>query len=410
MKFTIRVDDFPLNTRHEKDVGLRLFREFYKVLSKYDIYFVLGVIPKLCDADDIRFLKDIHSTGKVDIALHGYEHIGSGCNDSEFKVMNDIEDRIRCGLDILDGLDVVSFIPPHNYFDSRTVDALVKNKIRYLIVVSGYGSLFDDRIVCINTDPDLCGKSYELIKKWGELKHDLDVVKNITLHCTWEYGTSLNNFELLCRDLSGKTVKFYEYRPKKIDFSFLPIGTKLSYQWIVSKVGSGNYILDVGSKDSLLPSILTGMCNSVVALDKDSISLSRQYNLMIKYGLDFSLVVGDARNLEFENDTFNVVTASHSVPVALDDDWKIVKEVYRVLKKGGRFYMVSAYTDRDSYYWMDRKDPMRVNNFDDILKRFVIPNGFMVGDIKFYKYDYGTNIGSYCSKEDANAICLELIK
>ena len=68
------------------------------------------------------------------------------------------------------------------------------------------------------------------------------------------------------------------------------------------------------------------------------------------YGYQPKLMVGDAEFLEFQDESFDVVFSNgvlHHVP----DITRTLKEINRVLKPGGRFYMI-VYHKNSIFYWV----------------------------------------------------------
>lgn len=89
---------------------------------------------------------------------------------------------------------------------------------------------------------------------------------------------------------------------------------------------------------------------------------AKQTNMAEKLGVNYK--EGDARKLTYPNDTFDVVMIlgnSFGYFESIDDDIKILKEIYRVLKPYGRFlidvadgnYLKAHYSPR-SWEWIDK--------------------------------------------------------
>lgn len=411
MKFLIRVDDVGWNTEHQKDHNLELFKRFYDQVDGHNVHLVLGVISSMCSDKEISFLKTLTN---VEIALHGYEHSGESIGDSEFfnKSRKERLLRIRSGLDILKDFNVRCFIPPHNYYDDELIKLLKKCSIKYFTGMDESSIRYINDLVYIPTGKKLCEKSYQLLKVIDELiNSEIDVVKGLTLHCTWEYQSLKNgNVKLLFKKLNNYSVRLDDIVVRQLpDYSSILIAPRLSYSWILDRVGSGLNIIDIGSKDSILPVLLASKGNNVTALDMIDYTEAHS-NLMKQYQVQYNVVVMDARKLAYTDNSFDIVTSSHAVTCNMDEDYLVVKEAHRVLKPGGKFLVTLAFTPKESFHWLNRKDPLRVNNLNDIYERFIKPNNFIVGAIDSYYYDFGKNIGSWCSLSKANAICLELIK
>ena len=95
-------------------------------------------------------------------------------------------------------------------------------------------------------------------------------------------------------------------------------------------------ILDVGAGTGRISLALASSGAQVLALDVSEkiLGVLKKKNSKIK------TVVGDAENLPFEENIFDIVTAAFLV-VHLKDPTKFFDEVYRVLKPGGLFLVTN---------------------------------------------------------------------
>ncbi|MBN1416811.1 MAG: methyltransferase domain-containing protein [Bacteroidales bacterium] len=103
----------------------------------------------------------------------------------------------------------------------------------------------------------------------------------------------------------------------------------------------------------------------VNGLDRSHYLIRKAKNICASEGLSASFKEGDARKLPYQPDTFDVVMIlgnSFGYFESLDDDIKILKEVFRVLKPNGRFlidvadgnYLRNNFSPR-SWEWIDNK-------------------------------------------------------
>ncbi len=103
----------------------------------------------------------------------------------------------------------------------------------------------------------------------------------------------------------------------------------------------------------------------VNGLDRSHYLIRKAKNIAATEGLAASFKEGDARKLPYQPDTFDLVVIlgnSFGYFESLDDDIKILKEVFRVLKPNGRFlidvadgdYLRANYSPR-SWEWIDSK-------------------------------------------------------
>lgn len=103
----------------------------------------------------------------------------------------------------------------------------------------------------------------------------------------------------------------------------------------------------------------------VSGLDRSHYLIQRAKSIAATENLTISLKEGDARKLPYPTDTYDhimILGNSFGYFESIDDDEKILKEVYRTLKPGGRFlidvadgnYLKENFTPR-SWEWLDKK-------------------------------------------------------
>lgn len=73
-----------------------------------------------------------------------------------------------------------------------------------------------------------------------------------------------------------------------------------------------------------------------IDLGREYIRTAKELSKLVNLGNSTTFVQGDAANLPFENDSFDVVWTQH-VQMNIPDKEKLYSEIDRVLKKGGRF-------------------------------------------------------------------------
>lgn len=138
IKYLIRLDDAC------STMDIHKWKKIEKILDKYFINPIVGIVPNNEDADLIIGEIDIHFWDKVKewkakgwcLALHGYNHVylteDGGMNPiwsrSEFAgvPLNIQKQKIRDGISILreKNIDVKVFFPPSHTFDENTIIAL----------------------------------------------------------------------------------------------------------------------------------------------------------------------------------------------------------------------------------------------------------------------------------------------
>lgn len=107
----------------------------------------------------------------------------------------------------------------------------------------------------------------------------------------------------------------------------------------INKENAG-LILDVGvGNGTHLPLYKN---HSVVGIDS-SISM---LNYAKKYQQNHQLIQMNAENLDFENEKFDYIVLSHVLAV-VEDPNLVLKEVNRVLKKGGKIFILNHFTPKN---------------------------------------------------------------
>lgn len=119
--------------------------------------------------------------------------------------------------------------------------------------------------------------------------------------------------------------------------------------------GQGRHLLELARRGQ----------QEVYGIDRSRFLIQRARSRARSEGLTVNLKEGDVRKLPYPTDTFDCVTIlgnSFGYFESTDDDLKILKEVFRVLKPNGKFlmdladgnYLLNNYVPR-SWEWIDKK-------------------------------------------------------
>lgn len=122
--------------------------------------------------------------------------------------------------------------------------------------------------------------------------------------------------------------------------SLYPTDLNWFSQIFVDLSGTGNKVLDIGSGNGKLAIAMARKGNTVSGLDVSKIAIQKSQELNKKIAPDIKVEFknGDARNIPFENESFDYITSQDLVEHISEDDFKMhLSEVYRVLKAGGRY-------------------------------------------------------------------------
>lgn len=134
-KYVIRVDDYPTGVRAKLPNYRGLAAQVLGHLERYDIPYMLAVVPAQLEPEDAEFLR---RRKNMTVAMHGYNHdqghAGFRRVTSEF-TGNSVErnvDLLERGrklldtLDTLDTMDTCAFVPPGNAYDLNLLKALAR--------------------------------------------------------------------------------------------------------------------------------------------------------------------------------------------------------------------------------------------------------------------------------------------
>lgn len=121
-----------------------------------------------------------------------------------------------------------------------------------------------------------------------------------------------------------------------------PRGMDRARQAILRKIGHGHHVLEVGCGDGETSRWLARQGNAVVSIDISSVALEVARSRVQGESLDLRYEYGDARQLQFADETFDFVVSEHFVEhLAMPDLLAHLREVRRVLRRGGS-YLIST--------------------------------------------------------------------
>ncbi|MDH5637499.1 MAG: class I SAM-dependent methyltransferase [Nitrospinota bacterium] len=125
----------------------------------------------------------------------------------------------------------------------------------------------------------------------------------------------------------------------------------------------GDRILDVGVGTGLSLPLYPGHCD-VVGVDLSASMLAQAKRKVEKLGLtNVTLREMDACALDFEDDTFDYVVATHIISV-VPEPIRVIDEMKRVTKPGGTFVIVNHFVS--SKPWMAKVE----NILDPVFRKF----------------------------------------
>lgn len=154
----------------------------------------------------------------------------------------------------------------------------------------------------------------------------------------------------------------------------------------VDLCGTGNRILDIGSGNGKLAIAMAQKGNVVTGLDVSRIAVQKAQELHKKNAPDLMVdfKFGDARKLPFEDCIFDYMTSQDLVEHISEADFKVhLNEVYRILKKGGRYVFWTPSKLRGGSSLGLHLKEYTINEMDKIIRE----TGFKYSwfDLRFYR-------------------------
>lgn len=137
---------------------------------------------------------------------------------------------------------------------------------------------------------------------------------------------------------------------------FDEIGTHryATHPWIIENIRrfniKGKKVLEIGCGMGTDHLAMARQGGEMVGIDLTPKNLAISKNRFEIYGFSSGFVVGDAENLPLKNESFDFVY-SFGVIHHSPDTQRIVSEIYRILKCGGRCW-VTVYHKNSIYFWL----------------------------------------------------------
>lgn len=186
----------------------------------------------------------------------------------------------------------------------------------------------------------------------------------------------------------------------------------LAFSWVYGKLAEGGVkrVLDFGSRYSLLPTLLSLYGHRVTAVDRDPIVIESQRKMGADHGVEIDALkwtIDDAPLPE----PFDAAVACWAVQHNdLGEQTRIMRELVRMIRPGGRLLVVSSYASRQTFRQDNRPDPQWVLNRHDHETHLIGPSGATLKEWAPFWYRHATYEGDWCLTDDeaANAVAYEL--
>jgi len=146
-------------------------------------------------------------------------------------------------------------------------------------------------------------------------------------------------------------------------------------------VVQGRKILDVGTRESILPAFFAERGAQVTAVDMNTDKIAPCIGVTIQQA--------DARNLPYADNTFDLVTSTACIKL-IDDDTQAVREMFRVLKPHGRLALTFDFGQEYAEFPSEATG-RRIYDEASIYTRLVTPLGkeaHLCGPVDFDRNDW----------------------
>lgn len=204
-------------------------------------------------------------------------------------------------------------------------------------------------------------------------------------------------------------LKFYLFRLKlrillklykiNLDCPYLAAQRYIEFSWVMNNLNfkSRDIVLDIGSANSILPTFLTNKFNiSLYAIDLDeSIKDQIVFKNLLKLN-NLQVLKVDGVKLPFKDNFFNkVISVSAVEHFEGDKDILALKEIYRILKKGGTAVITTQITneyeeifkEEDVYSKKYKNTPVffeRRYDEENLEKRILTSSPLVLKKIKYF--------------------------
>ncbi|KLI60500.1 class I SAM-dependent methyltransferase [Brachyspira hyodysenteriae] len=197
----------------------------------------------------------------------------------------------------------------------------------------------------------------------------------------------MKDYEKLSKEHFNKQASIYDEK----DTIYYSKYGKISCNYMSEYLKNIDYnkLLDIGSGTGYLINMLKKYKATAefygLDLSEEMINISKSKNIK-----DAEFILGSANKLPFNDNTFDIVTCIQSFHHYPYPD-ETMKEVYRVLKKGGIYILsdtgvggIAAWIDNNILFKIMKSGDCRTENKEGISKR-MLKNGFDVIDKKQIK-------------------------
>lgn len=197
----------------------------------------------------------------------------------------------------------------------------------------------------------------------------------------------MKDYEKLSKEHFNKQASIYDEKDTIYYYKYGKISCNYMSEYL--KNIDYNKLLDIGCGTGYLINMLKKYKATAefygLDLSEEMINISKSKNIK-----DAEFILGSANKLPFNDNTFDIVTCIQSFHHYPYPD-EAMKEVYRVLKKGGIYILsdtgvggIAAWIDNNILFKVMKSGDCRTENKEGISKR-MLKNGFDVIDKKQIK-------------------------
>lgn len=115
-------------------------------------------------------------------------------------------------------------------------------------------------------------------------------------------------------------------------------------KYIIKSIKKNSKVLEVGCGDGRSIKDVLEVTKDVTGIDNDETAIEHSKENLKNYS-SVKLILGDGKNLPFQDEIFDYVTCIGTFANLGDDKYQILSEMKRILKKNGKI-IISVYSDK----------------------------------------------------------------
>jgi hypothetical protein len=417
--FLLRVDDCGWEpTKKNSDRGLEWFRKYRSAGGFEGLPIVWAFIPTTVTPDELNWMH-ANLGHEERVAVHGWDHADGAV--VERKHMDCAKAKLHLG----SRRPIDCYVPPFNKYDAVTMCDWASLSTPDVFFFGGFSGEHHKEgplptrprsahrnLAHLPATKPLYARAHEILDQLPRYQ-GLQCPIVVTLHVTWDVhgfrGLRELREQLAPELVAPETVVDWLNR-SAYSVDQLTAPHFAAYDWILKRINVGDEVLDVGSRYSKLPALISLHGGRVTACDRDLEKLtSGQAKHAAQTGARIATVRWDGSEpITGSYDTISACWAiQHNFPLDLQKG--IMYLLSSALKPNGQLLVVSSFSSHESFEQRNREDPQLVLNLaghDELIQA----SGLRTAERSFFWYEHATTAYKWCAPQEANAVVYRLIK